>query len=176
MAYLQDPEGERVVLSANGLRLGRDDFNDVVFRSDRRVSRSHAQVTNRDGQWVLTDLDSKNGTYVNARQVHRHPLRDGDRIQIGESIWHFHSSDDPNVTDAATDVDSLAPRVDLTRRERDVLRCVSNGLSNKEIATSLQISVNTVRSHLDRIGEKTGLRRRSELTRLAIGLDLDREH
>jgi pSer/pThr/pTyr-binding forkhead associated (FHA) protein len=172
VAYLQDPEGVRVGLGVSGVSLGRDETNELVLR-DRRASRAHAQLTNRDGQWELTDLSSKNGTYVNGRQVRRHPLRDGDQIRMGDSIWRFHSSDDPNATDAATDVDALAPQLDLTLREHDVLRCVSNGLSDKEIAANLEISVNTVRSHLDRIREKTGLRKRSELTRLAIGMGLD---
>jgi DNA-binding CsgD family transcriptional regulator len=176
VAYLQDPDGVRVALGASGLTLGRDDSNDVALRQDVRVSRSHAEIVNSDGQWVLVDLGSKNGTFVNTRRVERHPLRDRDQIQIGGSIWLFHFGDDPRATEAATDAGTLAPKLNLTRRELDVLRLVSEGLSDKEIAGNLQISVNTVRSHLDRIGEKTGLRKRSELTRLAIGLHLESEH
>ena len=56
-----------------------------------------------------------------------------------------------------------------------MLKLVSDGFSDKDIAQSLQISVNTVRSHLDRVGQKTGLRKRSELTRLALQLNLDLE-
>lgn len=175
MAFLQDLDGVRIVLGADGVTLGRDEVNDVSLRHDLRVSRSHAQIVNRDGQWVLTDLGSKNGTFVNTRRVERRPLRDGDQIQIGTSTWHFHSAEDPYATEAATDTDTHAPQLNLTNRELDVLRLVSDGMTDKQIAEDLQISVNTVRSHLDRIGEKTGLRKRSELTRLAIGLHLDGE-
>ena len=45
----------------------------------------------------------------------------------------------------------------------------------KDIATALSISVRTVRSHLDRIREKTGCRRRPDLTRLAIETGIGRE-
>ena len=61
----------------------------------------------------------------------------------------------------------------FTERERDVLRLISEGLTDKIIAERLFISANTVRSYLERIREKTGLHRRSELTRLAIELGLD---
>jgi DNA-binding CsgD family transcriptional regulator len=65
--------------------------------------------------------------------------------------------------------------VTLTERERDVLRLISAGLTDKVIAERLFISANTVRSYLERIREKTGLHRRSELTRLAIELGLDEQ-
>jgi DNA-binding NarL/FixJ family response regulator len=45
---------------------------------------------------------------------------------------------------------------------------VADGRTDRDIADELVISVSTVRSHLDRVREKTGLRRRSELTRMAI--------
>ena len=59
-----------------------------------------------------------------------------------------------------------APR--FTRREREVLRLLAGGATDREIAGRLRISKHTVQSHLDRIGEKTGSRRRSDLTRIAI--------
>ncbi|BCJ49831.1 DNA-binding response regulator [Actinoplanes sp. NBRC 14428] len=61
------------------------------------------------------------------------------------------------------------PRLALTPREREVLGLLAEGERDVDIARALGISVRTVRSHLDRIREKTGQRRRSELTRLAIG-------
>lgn len=173
MALLRDQDGNRHALGAAAITLGRDESNDVTLSNDLRVSRAHAQIVNREGQWVLNDLGSKNGTFVNGRAISSHPLRNGDQIRIGGSIWQFCDDVDPHATAAATDASALSPRVNLTEREREVLRLVSEGSSDKEIAQTLQISVNTVRSHLDRIGEKTGLRRRSELTRLALGLDLE---
>lgn len=173
MAYLQDDDGKRHALGDNPITLGRDESNDVSQPSDLRISRTHAELVNREGQWVLNDLGSKNGTFVNGRAISSHPLRDGDQIRIGASIWRFCTEIDPLATAAATDASALLPRTNLTERERELLRLVSEGSSDKEIAQQLQISVNTVRSHLDRIGQKTGLRKRSELTRLALGLDLD---
>jgi DNA-binding NarL/FixJ family response regulator len=56
----------------------------------------------------------------------------------------------------------------LSDRERQVLALLAEGERDQDIADALSISVRTVRSHLDRIREKTGRRRRPELTRLAI--------
>ena len=56
----------------------------------------------------------------------------------------------------------------LQGRELDVLRLVVQGKTDNEIALALYISPRTVQNHLARIREKTGLRRRSELTRWAV--------
>ena len=56
----------------------------------------------------------------------------------------------------------------LSRREQELLDLIAEGLADSQIAQKLFISVRTVRSHLDRIRDKTGYRRRAELTRLAL--------
>jgi predicted ATPase/DNA-binding CsgD family transcriptional regulator len=56
----------------------------------------------------------------------------------------------------------------LSKRERELVDLVAQGLTDAEIAEKLFISFHTVRSHLDRIKVKTGARRRAELTRLAV--------
>lgn len=57
---------------------------------------------------------------------------------------------------------------ELSDREREVLSHLARGKTDHAIADDLCISVSTVRSHLDRIRDKTGKRRRAELTRFAI--------
>jgi DNA-binding CsgD family transcriptional regulator len=100
--------------------------------------------------------------------IHEHPLRNGDQLRFGSQVFSFGSGLDPLATEAASSVEFQDPK--LTEREHIALQLVSDGLTDKEIAVRLSISVNTVRSHLDRIARETGLRKRSELTRLAIGL------
>jgi DNA-binding CsgD family transcriptional regulator len=56
----------------------------------------------------------------------------------------------------------------LSPRERELVTLVAQGRTNAEIAAQLFISVRTVTSHLDRIRDKTGYRRRADLTRLAL--------
>jgi DNA-binding CsgD family transcriptional regulator len=61
--------------------------------------------------------------------------------------------------------DGLAP---LSTRERELVTLVARGRTDAQIAAELYISVHTVRSHLDRMRDKTGCRRRADLTRLAL--------
>jgi len=61
---------------------------------------------------------------------------------------------------------------ELSARERELVRLVAQGRTNAQIAAELHISVRTVSSHLDRIRDKTGCRRRADLTRLALSAGL----
>jgi predicted ATPase/DNA-binding CsgD family transcriptional regulator len=60
----------------------------------------------------------------------------------------------------------------LSARERELVILVAQGRTNAQIAAQLHISVHTVGSHLDRIRDKTGCRRRADLTRLALAAGL----
>jgi predicted ATPase/DNA-binding CsgD family transcriptional regulator len=60
----------------------------------------------------------------------------------------------------------------LSAREQELVTLVAQGRTNAQIAAELYISVRTVGSHLDRIRDKTGCRRRADLTRLALGARL----
>ncbi len=66
-----------------------------------------------------------------------------------------------------------APRLGkLSARERELVTQVAQGRTDAQIAADLYISVRTVRTHLDRIRDKTGCRRRADLTRLALQANL----
>jgi DNA-binding NarL/FixJ family response regulator len=62
----------------------------------------------------------------------------------------------------------LEAPIQITAREREILELVASGDTDQDIADQLTISVRTVHSHLDRIRDKTGSRRRADLTRFAI--------
>ncbi|MFY9652439.1 response regulator transcription factor, partial [Trebonia sp.] len=66
------------------------------------------------------------------------------------------------TADQPTDLGRLSPR------ERELVTLVARGRTDAQIATELFITVRTVGSHLDRIRDKTGCRRRADLTRLAL--------
>ena len=61
---------------------------------------------------------------------------------------------------------------ELSARERELVALVAQGRTNAQIAAELHISIRTVGSHLDRIRDKTGCRRRTDLTRLALSTGL----
>jgi pSer/pThr/pTyr-binding forkhead associated (FHA) protein len=68
--------------------LGRSPTNDIVL-SDSTVSRRHCQIYWAQDAYVLEDLDSSNGTYLNDEQVQLAFLRDEDVIRVGELILQF---------------------------------------------------------------------------------------
>lgn len=80
-----------VDLPLGGLTIGRSAGNGLVLATDSEVSRQHALVEYAGGEWVLSDLNSRNGTYVNGVPVTRQALHRGDQIQIGQTVWAFHS-------------------------------------------------------------------------------------
>ena len=57
-------------------------------------------------------------------------------------------------------------------RERELITLVAQGRTDAQIAAQLYITVRTVSSHLDRVRDKTGCRRRADLTRLALTVGL----
>ena len=170
MASLQDSRGERYQLTDGGMTIGRGRGNGLDLRNDRKVSRSHAELRLSEGQWSVVDLKSRNGTFVNQRPIVRCPLRNGDQIQIGDAMLGFVLDDDENETEIDESGKKPGSMPELSDREREILGLVAEGLTDIAIGELLVISPSTVRSHLDRIKSKTGLRRRSELTRLALEL------
>jgi DNA-binding CsgD family transcriptional regulator len=65
------------------------------------------------------------------------------------------------------------PTGPLSDREREIVALLAGGATDGQIADRLFLSVNTVRSHLERIRDKTGARRRTELARYAIAAGID---
>jgi pSer/pThr/pTyr-binding forkhead associated (FHA) protein/soluble lytic murein transglycosylase-like protein len=76
-------QGHTTRIEREVTRLGRKSENDIVF-SDHVVSGFHAEIRVRDGSWMLVDLDSTNGTFVNGERITKALLNDGDTIEIGE--------------------------------------------------------------------------------------------
>lgn len=75
---------EIVPLHGERVRVGRVAENDVVL-ADSSVSRNHAVLSQRNGEWVLEDLGSSNGTLVDQRRIDRPTvMRDGDTILFGD--------------------------------------------------------------------------------------------
>lgn len=68
--------------------LGRDGSCDYAIEDDL-VSRQHARIRIEDGKFVLFDLGSGNGTYVNGEAINRADLQDGDVLKVGDTLILF---------------------------------------------------------------------------------------
>ncbi len=97
---IQGPEqGRRYELFPDATHIGRGGQNEIRIL-DTEVSRRHALVQFREGDWILTDLKSSNGTFLNGRPVQRSVLRAGDQIQIGRTILLFTGDSQPRESSA----------------------------------------------------------------------------
>ncbi len=73
------------LVPGESVTMGRAPTNTVVVK-DERCSRNHAEVFYTQGQWIIRDLQSRNGTLVSGEQLrHDHTLEPGDILQIGNS-------------------------------------------------------------------------------------------
>lgn len=70
------------------ITFGRAESNTVVLRN-AKVSRQHAEIQEQGGGYVIIDLNSSNGTFVNGQRIDEHVLSNGDEIQIGDFTLQF---------------------------------------------------------------------------------------
>lgn len=96
-------QGKRAVVDQPTASLGRGPQNSVRVL-DTEVSRDHAVLRFTDGDWVLHDLDSSNGTFINGQSVRTQRLQSGDQIQIGRTVMLFS---DPSAATTGTITDRI---------------------------------------------------------------------
>jgi len=79
--------------------IGRSSGCDIVLRHES-ISRRHAQITFKDGRWILTDLNSKNGVRINTYRVSQETLRDNDRIDVGAARFYVELGSESPIAQA----------------------------------------------------------------------------
>ena len=86
--------GQRLPVKTPVVNLGRADYNDIVL-PDPSISTSHAKLQRREGVWVLVDLDSTNGTFVDGERVRGEaPLAPGGTVRLGDVQLLFEPVDE----------------------------------------------------------------------------------
>lgn len=100
---------------ATPVSIGREDDN-LIRLNDERVSRFHAKIQEDEGQLILTDLGSTNGTRVNGHPVQMRVLQVGDQLSIGRCLLVYGSRDEISArADELSDSQNLSSRpVDRT--------------------------------------------------------------
>jgi hypothetical protein len=93
--------GKTFALEGDVLTIGREAGNTIVI-NDAEVSRKHAQLVYQGGKFIVTDIGSTNGTFVNGQRVTgQHVLQSGEIISLGEQINLLYEAVvivDPNAT------------------------------------------------------------------------------
>lgn len=173
LIFIHGPRaGQRVTLDQEEHTLGRGAKNDIVL-DDSLVSRVHAILMRRGGVYLLEDLGSHNGTYINDERLMgiRH-VQHGDRIGVGKSRIMFE--DPGQLTDEKTEISAgseFAPAA-FTQRQIQVLRLMARGLSNKQIGERLFVSERTAKAYVSSIFEKLQVQKRAAAVAAALRLGL----
>ncbi len=100
-----------------------------------------------------------------------------DLVQALQIVARGGAYFDPLASDSLADIPTKRsggspPPSDLTKREREILCMIAEGLSNKEVAAELHLSVRTVETHRERIMRKLDVRGTAALTKYAISHNL----
>ena len=99
------------------LSIGRRDTNDLVIE-DPSVSGNHAKIDSMGDRFVLIDLQSKNGSFVNEQLINSHWLQDEDIISIGGHTLVFHHPDEDQALPADSDDFDETQALNTTQRRR----------------------------------------------------------
>lgn len=120
-----EAQQERWSLKTEKNFIGRADNNDIVLPV-REVSRVHASIRLEQGQWLVEDKDSRNGTFLNGMPVQRESrvLQDGDELRIAEQFIFLFVDIDATApvhwkkeTKALLELDSQSRRVWILGQE-----------------------------------------------------------
>jgi pSer/pThr/pTyr-binding forkhead associated (FHA) protein len=146
---------KEIELAGDSKTIGREPSNDIVVEN-LLVSGYHARVDPAGKEYVLTDLQSKNGTFLNGERVTSTKLKNGDQILIGKHTLVFsldsaELQEDPKLTeetmfiqvaqgDAEPSEELAAPGLDSTAVSAErpaILAFVSGGRGEHEIKRKL---------------------------------------
>ena len=82
----------REIFDKSEVNVGRVQGNDLMLPKGN-VSKKHARLLFRDGRFIVTDLKSTNGTYVNGRKIAQATIvREGDKIYVGDFVLRVEQS------------------------------------------------------------------------------------
>lgn len=145
------PSGQRtrVPLQPLPFMLGRQPDNNLVLR-DNRASRQHSRIISENGAYVIEDLSSRHGTWVNGERIARHVLRNSDRIEFGvrDSFQLTFAFDQGEInrilgqlgeaSASGSHSNALAPNnLAKLRSLVEVARALQNSLSTNEVLTAV---------------------------------------
>ncbi|MFI5089708.1 MAG: SpoIIE family protein phosphatase [Terriglobales bacterium] len=82
LVFMQESEQRTITLDHTPFTIGRKTDRDLII-ADPRVSRDHASILSEGGDYVLVDMGSKHGTFVNGEKAERHKLNSNDRVEFG---------------------------------------------------------------------------------------------
>jgi sigma-B regulation protein RsbU (phosphoserine phosphatase) len=124
---VHDGHGRRlIVLDKPLFTIGRRSTADLYLRPGD-VSREHAEIAWDGEQYLLRDVKSTQGTFVNGQQIRKHTLVDGDRIRFGQNevevVFEAHTTSMSDLLDTTSDVTNFGQMAAIL----DGLRALGSG-------------------------------------------------
>ncbi len=101
-------QGVKLELDTDRIGIGREASNTIQLH-DQEVSRQHAELHRTGKKYLLVDLGSSNGTFVNGTRVQEHVLASGDQVQMGSTLMLF--------TGASDDSADLSRKIDIVTQQ-----------------------------------------------------------
>jgi FHA domain len=183
----RDEAGNQVIhtLASGAVTIGRREEADISIPWDPEMSRLHAELEQRAGEWTISDDGlSQNGTWVNGlRLAGRRRLNDGDLVRVGRTIFAY--CDPVPVGTGPTFVPgelSATPR--FSEQQQRILRALCrplfvdgegiNPATDEQVAEETDIPLEAVVAELDHLGRALGLEempqpdQRAEIALLAM--------
>ena len=102
--------GQSFNLGQDPVVLGRGSDADLPL-NDGAASSRHAKIVGENGEWIISDMDSANGTEINGNLITSHILKDRDLVTIGETQFEFFNTTEEAVCeDAKEAIDTEVPK------------------------------------------------------------------
>ena len=167
-AVLRLREGSQII--------GRNDDCDHLF-GDRSVSRQHAKITVSNGDVVVEDLGSRNGTLIDGQAITNGTLVPGQTVSIGSLSFRLIVADsevpDDSANYSATDAEIGHLRNHplfgkLTEAQLKVFRELLTGATEDAIARKMLLAKTTVHNHAKNIYSTLGVHNRMMLLKLFL--------
>jgi pSer/pThr/pTyr-binding forkhead associated (FHA) protein len=159
----------QVPLDRPYITIGRSSKNDIVV-DNMAVSRKHARIYQEGPRFIVEDLKSLNGTFVNNKKVSQWILSDNDQILIGKHTLVFVDEEDEPISDSTPSHSTIVEKTLVldTKRQRQLLgetekpssekgnqeirgglTIISGGLGQKEIELTKRLTVAGKGEHAD---------------------------
>lgn len=169
----RDDEGRQHIYSLaeriQSITLGRREEADISIPWDPEMSRLHAELELRAGEWTVCDDGfSQNGTWVNGmRLVGRRRLADGDLLRVGRTIFAYCVPPGPAGLGPTLVPGELSATPRFSEQQQRVLQALCrplfsdgegiNPATDEEVAEATGIPLEAVASELDHLGRAMGL-------------------
>lgn len=150
-------KGDRVILGRNPGR------SDLAFPEDREISGRHCQIEHdtSDNRYLVSDLESTNGTLVNGQKVTAAELHEGDKLMIGQAVFKFAYEDmlDEEFyheVDRRMNIDELTGLVVLREFQHRLREALTRCQQNKQPLTLMMMDLDGLKAINDKNGHHVG--------------------